>query len=197
MHIGGDMRRVVWLAAIFMVAAPISYAQDHVAVGVFGHFFRHGETDTNFGGLGGRLSVNAHRLVQIEAELSYDFEQVFTEGFTDPSSGAISFQQSPLRVLHGLFGPKLQSGGAAKVFATLKAGFINFQFDDADPSFGSFTSSLGDLRAENVNFTLYPGVGFEANLGIIGLRFDVGDEIYFQDGSHHNWRVTFGPQIRF
>jgi len=29
------------------------------------------------------------------------------------------------------------------------------------------------------------------------LRLEVGDEIYFDDGTQNNLRVTFGPQIRF
>jgi hypothetical protein len=33
--------------------------------------------------------------------------------------------------------------------------------------------------------------------GAIGLRADVGDEIYFNNGTHNNLRVTFGPTFRF
>jgi len=29
------------------------------------------------------------------------------------------------------------------------------------------------------------------------LRLDVGDEIYFKNGSHHNLRVAFGRVFRF
>jgi hypothetical protein len=29
------------------------------------------------------------------------------------------------------------------------------------------------------------------------LRAEVGDEIIFGNRAEHNWRVTFGPQIRF
>jgi hypothetical protein len=54
-----------------------------------------------------------------------------------------------------------------------------------------------DLRARNVNGVLYPGGGLDAHLGPIGLRLDVGDEIYFNSGAHHNLRVAFGPMIRF
>jgi hypothetical protein len=44
---------------------------------------------------------------------------------------------------------------------------------------------------------LYPGGGVEFFLGPIGIRMEVGDEIYFNDGAHNNLRATFGPQIRF
>jgi hypothetical protein len=30
-----------------------------------------------------------------------------------------------------------------------------------------------------------------------GLRLDIGDEIYFNHGTHNNLRVAFGPVIRF
>jgi hypothetical protein len=48
-----------------------------------------------------------------------------------------------------------------------------------------------------VNAVLYPGGGLEGFLGPLGLRFDVGDEIYFNGGAHHALRVAFGPVIRF
>jgi len=37
----------------------------------------------------------------------------------------------------------------------------------------------------------------QAHLGPIGLRLDVGDEMYFNNGAHHNLRVAFGPVFRF
>jgi hypothetical protein len=29
------------------------------------------------------------------------------------------------------------------------------------------------------------------------LRLDVGDEMYFNHGAHHNLKVMFGPYLRF
>ena len=43
----------------------------------------------------------------------------------------------------------------------------------------------------------YPGGGVEGHLGPVGLRLDVGDEMCFNDGTHHNLRVAFGPYVRF
>jgi hypothetical protein len=37
----------------------------------------------------------------------------------------------------------------------------------------------------------------EGRVGPIGLRLDVGDEMYFNDGTHRNLRVALGPYIRF
>jgi hypothetical protein len=70
-------------------------------------------------------------------------------------------------------------------------------FDQRPATFGTFTSSVDDLRAHNVSGVIYPGVGAEAFWGPIGLRLDVGDEIYFRDGTHNNLRIAFGPSLRF
>jgi hypothetical protein len=186
---------------MLMVAIPPASAQEEgnerVQMGVFGSYFRSPQTETNFAGLGGRFAVTAVGPLQLEGEMSYDFAQVFTEGFTDPSSGSVTFVPSDLRVLHGLFGPKLQTRGPVRFFATLKGGFINYRFDSQPAGFSSFTSSVQGLRTDNVNGILYPGAGMEAHIGPLGLRFDVGDEIYFNNGAHHGLRVTFGPILRF
>jgi hypothetical protein len=79
----------------------------------------------------------------------------------------------------------------------VKGGFVNFRFDNRPATFDTFQSSVEGLRSTNVNGMLYPGGGLEGHLGPIGLRLDVGDDIYFNSGTHHNLRVAFGPYIRF
>jgi hypothetical protein len=37
----------------------------------------------------------------------------------------------------------------------------------------------------------------EAFWGPFGLRLDVGDEIYFDNGAQNNVKVEFGPHLRF
>jgi hypothetical protein len=37
----------------------------------------------------------------------------------------------------------------------------------------------------------------EGFVGPVGLRLEVGDDIYFDNGARNNLRVTFGPTIRF
>jgi hypothetical protein len=44
---------------------------------------------------------------------------------------------------------------------------------------------------------MYPGGGVEGFWGPIGLRLEAGDEIYFDNGTHNNLKVTFGPAFRF
>ena len=188
---------VLVAVAIVCVAGSAARAQDHVEIGAFGDYFRFDATHANFVGLGGRLGVNVTRHVQFEAEMAYDFNQAFTEGFTNTNGGAVTFQQSNLKVLHGLFGPKISTRGPVRVFLTVKGGFENFRFDPTPASFSTFTSSVSSLRSSDVTGVVYPGIGMEGFLGPIGLRLDVGDEIYFVHGARNNLRVSFGPTIRF
>ena len=182
----------------FSLAAPGVRAQknDNVELGIFGEYYGLHATGSNFGGLGARASFGTH-VAQLEAELGYDFSQVFTEGFTNPNTHIITFTNSHESVLHGLFGPKIQTPGRFKLFATVKGGFIHVGFSDRPGSFNSFSSSVTSLRTNNVDATFYPGGGFEALLGPVTLRLEAGDEIYFNGGAHNNLKITFGPGIRF
>ena len=189
------------IALLLLVAgfglAPMARAQDHVEVGAFVDYFKLHETGTNFVGLGGRAAFNVAQHVQLEAEMSYDFNKVFTEGFTDTSGGSVTSVNSNIRVLHGLFGPKFQTTGPVRVFVTVKGGFANFRFDPRPASFDTFTSSVDNLRTSNVDAVFYPGGGIEAFLGPIGVRLEAGDEVIFANGARSNWKVTFGPTLRF
>jgi len=193
------MKRIAFFILVvgFSFAPIAARAQDHVEVGAFAEYFKLGETHSNFAGVGGRAAVNLVKYVQLEAEMSYDFNQVFTEGFSSTSGGAITAQNSNIKILHGLFGPKIQTHGPVRLFATVKGGFTDFRFDPVAASFSGFTSTVDNLRTNNVDAALYPGAGVEAFIGPIGLRAEVGDEIVFVGGPHHNWKVTFGPQLRF
>jgi hypothetical protein len=206
------MKRFLFLflmmGGLLFAILPSVRAQDkenHVEIGIFGDYFRLGETRgpslsgtgaTSFGGVGARLSINVSRRWQIEPEMNYDFAESFSEGFTGPSG--TGFSTSRLRILHGMIGPKFQTGGGAfRAFVTVKGGGDDFMFSSAPVTFSTFASSVSGLRTNNVVGVVYPGGGIEAYLGPIGLRIDVGDEIYFQSGAHNNLRVTFGPSIRF
>src|SRR5581483_9363024 len=108
--------RAIFCALFIAPLAITARAQDtntlnHGEIGVFADYFRLGAPRTNFWGLGGRLSFNVNPFTQLEAEMAYDFAQAFTEGFTSPTTGAIAVSSSDLRVLHGYFGPKFQTGG--------------------------------------------------------------------------------------
>jgi len=193
------------LALLFILAAglvPLASAQEteHVQVGVFADYLRFSQTDGNFGGLGARLGFVAYKNLKLEAEMGYDFTQTFTENFHDNTTGTITTQRSHLRMLHGEFGPKLnltQEYRHFHPFVFVKGGFMNFRMTNAPATLGTFFSSTDNLRTNNVSAVLYPGGGLEGHIGPVGVRADIGDEIYFANGGHNNLRITFGPYIRF
>lgn len=194
------MKRLVVLFAFCALAVPAAFAQegDNVQIGVFADYFRLSQTNTNFAGLGGRLTLGGYRWVKLEAETAYDFNQVFTERFTNTGTGTITVQRSNLRVLHGMVGPKLPIGHSwMHPFLTLKGGAVDFRFDTRPATFNTFASSVQNLRAGNVSGVLYPGGGLEGKIGPVGVRLDVGDEIYFNTTTHHDLRVSIGPFISF
>lgn len=192
------MKRIALLTLLALaVTAPSLFAQDHGEVGAFAELFRLQATNPviNFVGVGGRVSVNVHHDVQLEAEMGYDFKRNFTSEFSNGINSQLV--TTHLRNIHGLFGPKLQTGGGAfRAFVTVKGGFINFGASNENVPNG-FISQIGDITSGHTDAVLYPGAGIEAYLGPIGLRLDAGDEIYFENGANHNLRVTFGPHIRF
>jgi hypothetical protein len=187
------------LGSTVLAAAPMSMAQghsDHVEVGAFIDYFRPTDASPghNFVGLGGRAAFNLHSSVQLEAEMAYDFKRSYTSTFTD---GQITEPvNTKFRTLHGFFGPKFQTGsGPFRIFVTGKVGFDNFSINNQNATAG-FVNTVG-LTNGTTFFAVYPGGGLEAFAGPIGVRAEVGDDIYFDHGAHNNLRVTFGPQIRF
>jgi hypothetical protein len=194
------MKRVIFMLILAGALAPLGFAQDldHGEVGAFADYFHVGQTNTNFVGLGGRLALKPSRYFGFEAEMNYDFDQDFNEGFNNTGTGTVTIVRSDYRILHGLFGPTLSTGhGPVRFFVTAKGGFIDFNFSNAPATFGTFTSTVSGLRSNNWNGAFYPGGGVEAHVGPIGLRLDVGDEMYFNNGTHNNLRVTIGPTFRF
>ena len=195
------MKRLAVFLLLAVCAVPAAHAQeanDHVQIGAYADYFHLSQTNTNFAGLGGRLTFTAYKVIKLEGEMSYDLNQVFTEGFTDTSTGTVAINRSNVRLLHGMFGPKIEIGHfPIHPFVTVKGGFLDVRFDNRPATFDTFASTVQGLRANNVNGVLYPGGGLEGHLGPVGLRLDVGDEMYFNNGTHHNLRAAFGPYIRF
>ena len=188
----------VLLASLFL-SVPMLLAQDHsdhIEVGAFADYFRLGDFSPtrNFIGVGGRAAFAIRPSVQLEAEMAYDFKRNYTSTFTDGVNTELV--NSSFRTLHGFFGPKLQTGsGPFRVFVTGKVGFDNFSINNQNATTG-FVNTVG-LTNGSTFFAVYPGGGIEAFAGPIGLRAEIGDDIYFNNGAHNNLRVTFGPQLRF
>ena len=82
-------------------------------------------------------------------------------------------------------------------FVTLKGGFIDFRLSPSLIPYSNVVSTVLGIRTSSLNATRYPGAGAEAILGPVGLRLEFGDAIYFNDGTHNNLRITFGPILRF
>jgi len=194
------MKRLVLSAVLVLCFANPSFifAQalkgDHVEVGAFADYFRLDRTDPslNYAGVGGRLAFNLRPSAQLEAEMAYDFDRSYNNPFNDGS-----IVPAKTHILHGLFGPKFQTGSSRlRFFVTGKAGLISFTTNNQNAPTG-FKSALGAVGNGNAKFAVYPGGGVEGFVGPVGLRLEVGDDIYFDNGARNNMRVTFGPTFRF
>jgi hypothetical protein len=195
------MKRLALLVVLACYLVPLASAQEteHFQLGVNADYFRLGQTDSNFGGVGARFGFAALRNIKLEGEMNYDFDQAFTEGFHGVGTGTVFVQRTGMRILHGEFGPKVNLGERWHLhpFVQLKGGFVNFHFSKNAATIGTFVSDVSNLRAGNVSGVLYPGGGLEGRLGPVGVRFDIADELYFASGAHNNLRMSFGPYIRF
>jgi hypothetical protein len=128
----------------------------------------------------------------VEVEGAYDF--------TRTSNITVNSLANPVRTnfraTHSLVGPKFQLGksSAWRLYAVLKGGFVRFGVTPGAVTFGNFPTVLTNT---DLNGVISPGAGVEAFAGILGIRAEVGDEIYFDNGANKNLKVTIGPVIRF
>lgn len=185
---------------IFLLAtAPALFAQKRVEAGVFLDYLDISQTSTNNFGLGARFGYRVHHDVMLEGELAYDYGINFGETYTNIVNGNITaIENTSVGVTHGLFGPKLQpAGGGFRPFITLKGGFMDFRLSPGLVPYSNVVSSILGLRTSTLNAAIYPAAGVEAAIGPVGLRFEVGDEVYFNNGAHNDLRLTFGPIVRF
>lgn len=197
------------LAAMLTIPASLAAQanNDHGEVEAYGDLFRvapTGASATNFLGLGGRVSFNTGRFVALEAEMNYDFEQNYTTVTTlgATTSSTSTTITSKVRPITALFGPKFQLGssGPLRAFLEAKAGFIDFSTSCNAPagSTSCFSTSLTNFGGgTSTHVAMYPGGGIEAFWGPLGFRVDAGDEIYVNNGTYNNLRMTFGPTLRF
>jgi hypothetical protein len=193
------MRRVPLFVLILLVFGGSSFAQKRVELGVFIDYLGVSQTSTDNFGVGGRFGYRIHRDVMMEGELAYDYGLNFNEAFRNIVNGNITaIGRTSIGVTHGLFGPKLQpSHGGFRPFITFKGGFVDFRLSPSLIPYSNVVSALTGIRDSNLNAAIYPGGGIEVVLGPVGLRFELGDEIYFNNGAHNNLRITFGPTLRF
>ncbi len=194
------MRKPALSLLIFLLlVTPSLFAQKRVEAGVFLDYLDVSQTSTNNFGLGARFGYRVHRDVMLEGELAYDYGINFHEAYRNLTTGNIgAIERTSVGVTHGLVGPKLQpSGGGFRPFVTVKGGFMDFRLSPGLLPLSNAVSTLLGLRTSNLNAAIYPAAGVEAAIGPVGLRFEVGDEVYFNNGAHNNLRLTFGPIVRF
>jgi hypothetical protein len=202
------MKRVIWFAVLSILIAAPSWlvAQEgggdynHGTVGIFADYFRFSPTSkstTNFVGFGARAAFNTSRYMQLEGEMNYDFQRNITTTCSNCTGITTTFVTTKLRPLTGLFGPKFETPGPFKFFVTGKLGFINFTTTSAAVTPGTVATAISGVGGGGTHFAMYPGAGFEGFWGPFGLRLEAGDEVYLNNGTFNNLRVTFGPQLRF
>src|SRR5215469_671948 len=189
----------ILIAGLLFAASGLmaqDFNNDHVTIGIFANYYRFtnpGPT-INYFGLGGRAGYVMTPRIQLEAEMAYDFERNYTTTFSNGIT--IANVTSSQRVLHGFFGPKFDIGfRSLHLFVGGKVGFNNFTVTNKGVPTG-FVSSVG-LGGGATHFALFPSVGLEGFFGWFGLRGEVGDDVFFDNGAHNNLRITFGPQFRF
>jgi hypothetical protein len=189
----------VVIALLLCGSSPLLFAQERVVVGIFVDYLSISQTDTNNFGVGGRFGYRIHRKVMIEGELAYDYGINFHETYRNITNGDITaIERTSIGVTHGLLGPTLQPAkGRFRPFVTLKGGFMDFRLSPSLLPLSTAESTLIGIRTSSLNVAMYPGAGVEASLGPVGLRFELGDDIYFNSGAHNNLRITFGPILRF
>jgi hypothetical protein len=194
------MRKLALLLVfvLTMVASPALFAQDrdydHGEVGAFFDYLRIAPISLNQYGIGGRVGFNVARGVQWEAEGAYDFRRSTTTNI--PTTIPPTTFQANFRTTTGLFGLKVHTPGAVRLFGVAKGGFVNFSV--VTPSApATFNGTISNITDGDTHGAFYPGGGVETFIGWFGVRAEVGDLIYWQNGAHNNLRVTFGPQIRF
>jgi hypothetical protein len=186
------------LISLLLGTSPL-FAQKRVEAGVFLDYLSVSQTNTSNFGLGARFGYRVHHDVMLEGELAYDYGINFEEAYRNIANGNIAaLERTSVGVTQGLVGPKLQpSGGGFRPFVTLKGGVMDFRLSPGLLPISNAVSTLLGLRTSSLNAAIYPGAGVEAAIGPVGLRFEVGDEIYFNNGARNNFRLTFGPIVRF
>ena len=201
------IKRFAFCAWTFCILVTAALAQTsapaptyNFEAGVFAEDFRLGRLSStkDMPGAGARLALSPQSWFQLEIEASYDFTQPFA---TSWSNGFVTDNLTThLRVARGLGGVKLNKHLKKKlrVFATVKVGFIDFTASTQNIPQG-FTNPQDPATTGGTDFMIYPGGGLDYTLGgHWGLRFDAGDDMYFDHGHHYtNIRLAIGPTFRF
>jgi hypothetical protein len=186
------------MVALALMAPAVFAQEEHGEFGVYADYTRfHNLNNQNFWGLGGNVGVNLGRFVQLEGTVGYDFERNFVSS-TSTSFGTDEFFNSRFRILNFFVGPKFQTGvGPVKAFVSIKPGLDNFSITNRGVATG-FANAVTNVPEGNTHFALFPSGGVEFFFAHwLGVRAEVGDNIYWENGSHNNLNLRLGPQFRW
>src|SRR5215471_20034104 len=161
------MMSIVVRCALAQTSAPLYQAE----VGLFAENFRLNRISPalNMPGAGARITLFPQSWFNLEAEASYDFTQTFTSSWTN---GFVTENLTThLRVARGLGGAKFSKKFRKNMllFATVKAGFIDFTASTTGIPQG-FTNPLDPATTGGTDFLLYPGGGLQHSFGRWGLK---------------------------
>jgi hypothetical protein len=202
------MKRVEMVAAVLLLTlgwtltAAAQSHDDHErgTVGVYFDYMRLHDSGSNLFGIGGRIGINDHKHLAFEGEFAYDFnhESTATTCFGSGCAvGIFDVTKSNIQAFHGLFGPKVQTAGRVRLFGELKGGFVHLDTKttltlQGNPLFMPVIASISETHG-----ALFPGGGVEFLRDRWGVRLDAGDEIFWSDKAHHNFKLMAGPVFRF
>jgi hypothetical protein len=188
--------RLLRLSAVFLAFYPLLATAQHVELGAFANYTRPDQPHLaqQLFGVGARADVNLIRILQLEVEGAYDFKYPHFE------TTQLTLSTSELGILHGNAGLKLQTR-SGNYFIFVKGGVNQYRLESQVATATAAPVGLSVTRLPEREFTkgiLYPGGGIGFHAGLLGIRFDAGDEIYWSSGeAHHSLRLTFGPTFRF
>ena len=174
------MKRSIRLAIVTILVAVPSWllAQErggdynHASVGIFADYLSFSPTtpNINFVGFGARTAFNVGHYTQLEAEMAYDFQRSFTTSCNGNCVPGVTFVTTNIRPLTGLFGPKFETPGKIKFFATGKVGFVRFSESSSAVTLGNFGNAVPGVGGPGTHLAVYPGAGLEGFWGPFGLR---------------------------
>lgn len=199
------MKRIAGLAILalaFLVPTLVmAQTEERGEIGVYADYTRlQHANNANFWGPAASIGFNLNRWVQLEANMGYQPAQTvtFTGVNTTGTIGSNAFT-SNIRLIEGMFGPKFQvPAGPFKAYVVLKGGFLNFNSSNRNGGAVGFSNAVNHIVDGDTNGVFYPGAGVELGMKHgIGIRAEVGDMMYFDNGANGNLKFMIGPVFKW
>jgi hypothetical protein len=190
------------LAALFLAPMLMMAQEEHGEFGVYADYTRLTHANNaNFWGPAASIGFNMNKWLQLEGNFGYQPAQTITFTGVSTTGGVTTTNAftSNIRLLEGMFGPKIQVPlGPFKAYAVLKGGFLNFNSSNPNGGAEGFSNAVNHIIGGDTNGVFYPGAGIELGMKHgIGIRGEVGDLMYFDNGANHNLKFMIGPTFRW